>query len=451
MIIKTLKEKLLLISKVDRQLYTTIFTNYCAKGISLLTNIIVVPLLLNYLGSDKYGFLITLLTILNWIFIFDFGIVNSVKNLTSESIGKNNLVEIGKIFSNAAFLLILILVVASTLCILIIPIGNWQSFFKIKDIPEVQLNLILISSAILFLLNMFLSLGSNMYYGLQKGYIPNIFNAIGSVISLAGIYLSVKFELSILLIIIIYLSGFVIGNFLSFTFLVVIKRLVNFSYKLIHRSTLKDIFRLGTQFLGVSLISVIIYTADNVLITQKLGPGQIALFNPIFRLNQFVLQANGLYVMALWPAYTNAIVKNDFEWIKNKFRNSLKIICVIFIPPILILMFFGPQIVRFWLGNNNIPSLSLCFTMGIWTILFLFNQSFAMLLNGAGIMGQQIKFGILTIIIFGITVFPLMENFGLVGLSLAGIISSCVGMIVNPYLIIKYFKLKDKGTIAIEK
>jgi len=439
-VIKALKSKLLVINNLDKQLYKTIFTNYCAKGISLLTNLIVVPLLLNYLGSEKYGFLITLLTVLNWIFIFDFGIVNSVKNLTSENFGKENYLHINNIFSNAAFLLLIVFFTASLITIVTIPLFNWQSFFQVKDIPGKQLSLILISSIVLFLLNMFLSLGSNMYYGMQKGYIPNVCNAIGSVISLIGIYLSIKLKLSILLIIIIYLSGFLIGNFISFIFMIFLEKFIVFSRSLINKATIKDIFGLGMKFLGVSLISVIIYTADNILITQRLGPGQIALFNPMFRLNQFILQANNLYVIALWPAYTNAIAKKDFEWIKRKFRNSLKIVCLIFIPPILVLMVFGPQVIKLWLGDKNIPSQTLCITMGLWTIIYLFNQSFAMLLNGAGIMNKQIKYGVMTIIVFGICVIPLIDHWGLVGLSVAGIISSCVGLVVNPYLINKYFK-----------
>lgn len=437
------------ISVDDEQLYKTIITSYFSKGITLATNLIIVPLILNYLGAVKYGFLITLLTILNWLLLFDLGIGNSVKNLVSIEYGKQNSENINSIFKNASVILFSIFIIFSILSFFLVPLMNWQSFFNIYEISEFELALVMNASIILFLLNMFLSLSNNVFYGLQKGYIPNVFNALGNILTLIVIYYAIIHNYSILFIIVTYVSGFLLGNLFTLIYLLIKKIVLPLKGKF-DKAQSKIILKLGLQFFSVGIIGVIIYSIDNILITKVLGPSSVANYNPIMRLYQILIQLNGLYLLSLWPAYTNAIAKKDFEWVKKKLKNSIKSVLFLFLPIVCILMFFGPQIIAFWIGSNkNIPSRILCCTIGIWTIFYLLNQAFGIFLNGAGIMGQQIKFGIISILIFGLSGYLLIIKFGLVGLSMAGILSSSVGLIVNPYLAKKF--LKESITINFNK
>ena len=422
----------------DQQLYKTVVTNYFSKGITLATNLIIVPLILNYLGAAKYGFLITLITILNWLLLFDLGIGNSVKNLVSQEYSKKDFQNINSIFKNAAIILFSIFVIFSIVTIYLIPLFNYQSFFNISEITEEELTLIVASSIILFLLNMFLSLSNNIFYGLQKGYIPNIFNALGNIITLTVIFYAITNNFSVLFIIITYVSGFLLGNLFTLVYLLANKIVIPWKGK-IKKSQSMLILKLGLQFFGVGIIGIIIYSIDNIIITKVIGPSSVAIYNPIMRLYQIVIQINGLYLLSLWPAYTSAIARNDFIWVKRKFKNSIKIVVFVFLPVVLILILFGPKIISFWVGNNlHIPSQMLCFTIGIWTLIYLINQATGIFLNGAGIMGKQIKFGLVSIFIFIFSAYFLVPKHGLVGLSISGILSSTVGLIVNPYLINKY-------------
>jgi O-antigen/teichoic acid export membrane protein len=422
----------------DQLLYKTVITNYFAKGITLVTNLIIIPLILNYLGAAKYGFLITLITILNWLLLFDLGIGNSVKNLVSQEYSEKNFETINSIFKNASLILFSIFIIFSIVTIYLIPLFNYQTFFNINEITEKELALIVTSSIILFLLNMFLSLSNNVFYGLQKGYIPNVFNAIGNIITLIVIYYAIIHNFSVLFIIITYVSGFLLGNLFTLIYLLVNKVVLPWKGK-INKSQSKLILKLGIQFFSVSVIGIIIYSIDNIIITKVIGPSSVATYNPIMRLYQIIIQVNGLYLLSLWPAYTNAIAKKDFTWVKRKFKSSIKFVFYIFFPLVLILVIFGPKIISLWVGNNeHLPSQMLCLTIGIWTLIYLVNQATGIFLNGAGIMGQQIKFGIISILVFIISAFFLVSKYGLIGLSISGILSSMVGLIVNPYLIRKY-------------
>lgn len=440
--LRDLKRKIGLISELDKKLYKTIITSYFSKIISVVTSLLVVPLVLNYLGQEKFGFLITLVTLLGWLYLFDLGIGSSVKNLVSEAFAKNNTKLLNKIFLNSVLLLGLVFIIISILSILIIPHLNWYLIFKVKSLSNSEISLIIISAIIFYVLNMLLSIGLNFLYGIQKGYISNYFNAIGNILSLIGIYIIIKLKLPTIFIVNTYSAGFLIGNLLSVSYLLFIKKAIVYTNDFYDKSVINSIFKLGSKFLFLGIISMIIYTADNILITQGLGPTKIAEYNPIMRLYQFIIQANGLFTLSLWPAYANAIAGNDFVWVKKKFLFSLKVTSIVFLPFVFVLMVFGPSIISLWLHNAVVPSQMLCILIGFWTIIYLYNQLFASLLNGAGIMGKQIKFGLFSVLIFIISGYFLIKTYGLIGLSIAGILSSIIGIIVNPYIIIKFFKSK---------
>jgi O-antigen/teichoic acid export membrane protein len=169
----------------------------------------------------------------------------------------------------------------------------------------------------------------------------------------------------------------------------------------------------------------------------------IAKYNPIMRLFQIVVMINSMIFVSIWPAYTDAIVKKDWGWIKSGLKSSIYFVLIILFPIIFLLMLIGPAIIRLWIGNN-IPSQLLCILIGVWIIITLLNQTMAAFLNGAAIMGKQIKYGILSLFFFVIFGVILADKFGLNGLPLAGIIAQCVGLAVNPFLIYRFFKTNKK-------
>lgn len=425
----------------DKGIVKTLATNYLSKGINFAANLVIVPLTLNYLGAENYGFFITLITTLGWLLLFDFGVGNSLKNLIAEAATRENSIELSRIYSNGLLLLGTVFILFSLIAFAVTSFIPWARVFNIATIAEHDLYLIVLTSILIYLLNMMLALSANIYYGFQQGYIANIFGAMGNLIGLFCIYSAIQAHASIHVLILCYLLGFIIANTASYIYLVFYdKKYLKFHLRLLDKKILKRIMSLGMAFWGTSIIATILFSLDNIMITQFLGPEKIAEYNPIMRLFQIIIQANGLLFISLWPAYTDAIARKDWIWIKHSLKRSLKMIVYLFLPFVLVLMFFGPEIIKIWASKKIIPSHSLCIMIGIWTIVFMINQTLAAFLNGASIMGKQVKYGIVCVVIFIVTGIVLIKAYGLIGLSIAGTISVSVGLIVNPILIHNFFK-----------
>ena len=76
--------------KRENRIGSGLISNMALSGIckpaSMIMGYIYVPIVLSFLGTEKYGIWSTLLTILSWISYFDIGIGNGLRNKLAESI-----------------------------------------------------------------------------------------------------------------------------------------------------------------------------------------------------------------------------------------------------------------------------------------------------------------------------------------------------------------------------
>ena len=112
------------------------------KGISIVIGIAYVPVLLNYLGLDKYGIWITLTSFLAWFSFFNIGLGNGLRNRLTEAIANNDY-DLGKKYvSTTYFLLILIFGVVLLLFLVVNPFLNWNRILNTKSVPNHELFLL---------------------------------------------------------------------------------------------------------------------------------------------------------------------------------------------------------------------------------------------------------------------------------------------------------------------
>ena len=85
------------------------------KYVNVIIGLIMVPITLNYLDKTRYGLWTALYSILSWIFIFDIGIGNGLRNKFTELKAKNEVDGIRSYVSTAylifGFLALLIAVI----------------------------------------------------------------------------------------------------------------------------------------------------------------------------------------------------------------------------------------------------------------------------------------------------------------------------------------------------
>lgn len=81
-----LKERYKQMGDRSRKSINNIILSFGAKGITIITQLLIVPLTINYVNTTKYGIWLTLSSIIAWIGLFDLGFGIGMRSKVTEAI-----------------------------------------------------------------------------------------------------------------------------------------------------------------------------------------------------------------------------------------------------------------------------------------------------------------------------------------------------------------------------
>ena len=102
------------------------------KGGTILISLILVPMTLSYLNPYEYGIWLTLSSTLAWIYTFDIGLGNGLRNKLTEALALNDL-KLARIYVSTSFFSLLILVTAIYLLFILVQSWlNWELILNVN-------------------------------------------------------------------------------------------------------------------------------------------------------------------------------------------------------------------------------------------------------------------------------------------------------------------------------
>jgi len=426
-----------------------IFLLFITKGLSVIISLLLVPIVLHYLDTAKYGIWLTLTSIISWIYFFDIGLGNGLRNKFAEARAIGN-IELARSYVSTTYA-ILTLVICSVFILFII-INFSLDWVKILNAPvylKREINLLVIITFSFFCLGFITKLLDTILVADQRPGISSIISLIGNLLSLVLIYLLTKFTSGSLI-----LAGTVLSASAVFIYLISAVYFFAKDYKDI-RPSIKtidwklapELMGLGIKFFVIQISVLVIFTTSNLIITQLFGPSQVTVYNISYKYFGVIPMVFGIIAAPFWSAYTEAYTKNDFEWIKKMTYKLLRV-WLIFALAVIIMILFSKNIYALWVGSEIHIPLSLSIFMGVFVLILTYDSIFISFINGIGKVKLQLYLSVISaisLIPFAI-LFGKILNFGLTGV----IIAICVVLAPSPVLVtIQYLKIINKTAKGI--
>ncbi|WP_299797901.1 MATE family efflux transporter [uncultured Maribacter sp.] len=419
------------------------------KGGSILSGFILVPLTINYLDTENYGVWLTLSSFIAWFAFFDVGIGNGLRNKFAEAKTKGDLTLARGYVSSAYYTigaLSLGLIVLFSLFNFLI---DWTKVFNTS--PELQRNLGILMPIVFgfFCVQLVAKLITTIYTADQNHSMQGKINFFIQVGSLFLVWIMTKTSESSLLIFGIIYSVFPVIVLIALNFLAFNKKYKDFkpTFSFWKKEYLNDIFGLGMKFFLIQIAAIILFSTDNVIITQLFGPEEVVPYNLAFKYFNIVNMGLSLVLMPYWSSITEAYVNKDFAWIKNSMKNLIKI-TLFSITTLFLLVVFSKIFYSLWIGNRVIIPFSLSVYMAIYFGVKIFYLPFTFFINGTGKVKLQM-YAIISTSIINIplsVLFAKTLGFGVSGVILATIICIIPHALISP---IQYSKIINKKAYGI--
>jgi O-antigen/teichoic acid export membrane protein len=136
-------------------------------------------------------------------------------------------------------------------------------------------------------------------------------------------------------------------------------------------------------------------TGPLLVLSSVFGPAAITPYAITKRMFDAVTMVLSELLSPLWPAYGEALVRNDHNWIKKTFKKSIVLSMSVFIPIFIILSFIGQEVIFLWSNDESaVPSWSLLMICNVWTFLLLVVRILSMFLNGINQFKGQAIYGL---------------------------------------------------------
>lgn len=335
--------------------YKAIIKNYFANvygmGVTILNQIVMVPIFINFWGVEKYG---------NWIIITAFSSFFSMANLGLNQATNNEFVisyqfndlrKCNSLLVNSFYFILSI-----TLIILMLGAG-FASFYGFKETLSVTLFNSLETNTIFMLLlfNVFIKMLGGIYNGVFRikhkahlnAIIENTIKLVETFILVLGLVYSLKLSTILLLYNIPVLTSIVIKHFYSLRHF-----RVSFSVKFFDFKLLKQIIYPSVGFMLIPLSQAISNQGMIFVVNSVLGPMILVLFTTTRTLVNFIRTIVDLFGNSIYPEISIAWGQQKINTILKIFNGTLKIVLASIFLIVAVLWFFGEDIFLRWTKNS---------------------------------------------------------------------------------------------------
>lgn len=353
------------------QLKKNILISFLVKGLSVISNFLIVPITIGYVDQVRYGIWVTLTSIITWFAFFDFGMGNGLRNKLTTALANENYNKAQKYVSTTYAVLTII-----SLCFFILFCAlnsniNWNDILNIPLSVDENIRLVMLMVMGTFCLQFTLQLINTILRSIQEPAKAELITFIGQLMTLLALLViknTVTGSLSILVLVLNLapVAVLFVASLLLFNGKL---RSIAPSFKKIDFSHAKSIMNVGGVFFFIQIGSLVLHQTDNVIITRILGPEAVTKFNVAYKLYSVIITTFLIIATPYWSAFTDAYAKKDYQWITRSMqllRRIWTLTSFVIIPSFFILANYLFKI----LFPNVYINLSLSISMAAYVICF---------------------------------------------------------------------------------
>jgi O-antigen/teichoic acid export membrane protein len=408
--------------------------------------VIVTPLLVRYLGPERYGIWVTLSTAMTWLAILELGISPTLTNRVAAAFSQGRRDKAAEIFMTSFLLLGSVGATALVLFVALKQHICWERLFNVTNaalIPDLRLAVTV--AVMVSLVGLPFGLVGRLLNGYQRVQTTNLVSIVSTTTALAGILGVVLFHGGLPELAFAQFGGVVFVNALT---LVWISR----NYFRAHGrlpekfsvAQIRDMMREGGGFLILQLAGLMVFSTDNFVLSHYLGPDSVTPYSVTMRFTGYAAALQSLATSTIWATYAEAWARGDVRWIAKIYAQITRLTICVTGSACIAIAIFGRALIGYWAGMVARPPENLLIAMSIWTFIYAFSINQATVLGASGRIRIQIIASVITAFANLSLAILLVRRWGSVGVIAATITSYSVFILVPQSIALRSILRSDR-------
>lgn len=424
-----------------RRVLLSAVSNFFTKTINMTVMLISVPLLVDYLGAERFGMWATVSSLILVLGTADLGIGNGLINHLAASHGRDDTAAVRRQISTGLFVLLGLGMLVALGGMLLGPLVPWARIFNVSS-PQAMAEAWPTVAACLAIVAMAVpvSVVEKSQIGSQRGYIAAFWVGVGRLIGLGGLFAVIALGGGTPDFVWVGAGALVLAQFIN-GWLEFTHRHREWRPRLRdwHRPTAGALFRTGGLFFTLNIAMMVAFQSDYWVLSAILGPEAVTSYHVVQRLFSIPPMVLSVVLGPLWPAYAEARARGDAAWIRATFRRSLVLSVAIAVPSAAGLFFTGDWLILLWVGGSVVPGLELRLAAAAFLVVLSLSGPVAMLLNGLTVVRFQVVAAIsMAIVNVGLSI-ALSHAYGIPGVLWGSAIALTVCTLIPAALVIRKY------------
>jgi O-antigen/teichoic acid export membrane protein len=405
------------------------------RTVGLLTPLITVPLTLNYLGVERFGLWMIIVSFLSLLGFADLGLGSGLVNALAEANGKDDAALARRYISSTFFMLVAIATLWALVFALSYPWLYWDRLLGLTDAVAVaEAGPAVVVFVACFLFNLPLTVLQRAQLGYQQGHLYNLWEAVGKLLGLGAVIFVVLQEVALPWLVLAFTGVPLLATLANGAIFFGRKyRWLTPRWQAVRAPIARQLLGIGTLFLIYQLAYSLGRASDNIILARVLGAEAVTVYVVPLRLFEIIVVIVMSYSAALWPAYREAVARRDMVWVKRTLLKSVVVTLALTGALCGTLVIWGDSILGVWVGSDVVVSLLMWIGLAIWTMVTALGLVMnAFLLGINAIRFQAITMGLFAVgAVFLKVVFA--QSWGVSGLIGANILAYTT-LIILPYM-----------------
>jgi O-antigen/teichoic acid export membrane protein len=423
-----------------------IILSFGNKGLSILINLLLVPLTINYVNPTQYGIWLTLSSIIAWIAYFDFGFAHGFRNRFTEANARGDISLARKYVSTTYVVLGILFLLIFIIAVVVNSFLSWSSILNISIQYENELSRVVLTLLFFLCTHLVLNVFVTLLLADQKPALSAFITTLGQLLALIIIVILTKTTQGSLFNLALVITGLpcIVTFIVSIVAYKTKYSYVSPSIKHVDFSLIKNILGLGGKFFIIQICLLFVFQFMNLILTRIQGPEAVTEYNIAYKYFSIIYMIYGIIVAPFWSAFTDAYTQEDYNWMKRTYSKLSRIwfITIIIISIMLILSNYAYKI---WIGDSVKISFTLSLFMSIYILVLSRAHLYMSLINGIG----KISLQTIIYVIFSFVSIPLMvyltKRMGTVGVLIIPIIVYIFQALIGHIQIKKILSKKANG------
>ena len=401
-------------------------TSMISSGLGIFTGLATLRISIGYLGKERYGLWMAVGSLITWANLADLGLARGMQNHLSHANGRDDKELAARYVSTGVVALAMIALALACVATPVVLTVPWSSILNLRD-PALGEEARNVAAAVVacFLVGFPLSIVPTIYAAYQRGYVANLFNIAGSVLSLLTLWVVTRAGVS--------LSGLVLATGGVSVFML----LVNFGYvlremswlrpriRLVSRATLRALAGTSAALFIFQIGALLVHETQTIIIARRIGLAQVTEWNVFMRVYGLPAIFIQMIDVPLVPAFREAHVRGEHDWLRTAFWRVTKLKMLIAFVAAGLYLVLGNWVAGLMSGKAVVLPLEDWAGVGFLLIVAIWNSSF----NDLMIAVDRLRLLVVTVLFNGLVtalLSYLLAPLGLFGVVMATSIFSVV-------------------------